>query len=195
MRKQIALFIIGLFLMSVAVHADLEIQPISDEELKKEVKQVCDEVEKQTSKGKARELGCPRPSGGGSFILKKGKSLFGLKSEIDGRGFGTPLIVSPTRKVKLFMGGSTGGQIESLTVESAKFQRGSVHLKTGTPTSGVLGFELLSTLNQDATYTVVFRIPKNDHVFVEGATKLNRNNQKWDYYSINLKNPGLFVIS
>ena len=132
---------------------------------------------------------------GGSFYLAKDKKFANLVSAIDGKGFGTAVSVGPTKKVGLYYSSVTAGAIESLTVTSAKFQRGNIHLKLGTPNQGVIGWELLSDLSQDASYTVVFRMPKNDHVLVEGATKLNRNNPKWDYYSIKLEKPGLFVIS
>jgi len=185
-HKAIVVFILGLFLFATMATAGMK-------ELDKKVKKVCDEVEKKTSKGEAKELGCPRPSGGGSFYLAKGKKFANLVSEIDGKGFGTPLVVSPTRPVKLYYSSTTKGAIESLTVTSETFQRGTVHLKQGKPTQGVLGFELLSDLD-NVTYTIIVTVPKEDNVQIEGATKLEGRSPKLDRYSITTKTTGLYLI-
>ncbi|MEK6883058.1 MAG: hypothetical protein AABY22_25765 [Nanoarchaeota archaeon] len=128
---------------------------------------------------------------GGSFVIKKDKTIGSLSSQINGAGFGSYLVLKPNKSTTFSYLSATKGQIESLTVTSNTKQKGSVHLKLGKPTEGVLGFEILSTL-KEAKYELIVRVPHG--VGINGATKLESKNNKWDRYKLELKETGLFIV-
>ena len=130
---------------------------------------------------------------GGSFVIKKDKTIGSLSSQINGAGFGSYLVLKPNKSTTFSYLSATKGQIESLTVTSTISQKGSVHLKLGQPTEGIFGFELLSSL-RGATYELVFRLPKNEQLAITGAEKLPSNNPKWQRYLLKIDQQGLFVV-
>lgn len=173
--KKITIFVLFLFAISVA-SAQLEILPIAEEQ----------QPQKEIVK-------LPKKSTGGSFYLAKEKSLFGLRSKQEGRGFGVPYQAVKNRPINLYY----GSDVQKVTIKSDSNQGLKFfHLKKIPTQQGeLLTLELLSDANvQQTEYTLIVKLPRDDNRFINGAVKLPQKSSKFDYYELKFYGKGIISI-